>query len=339
MLGEFVTAVLAVLLKASEFLTSGTGDTAVSRSHLAAFAVETDFAHLALSRVTGLRIWRIVVDPQLRGRGLGSLVVTQFVKCLEGTNLSSLSFPFLEAKEPILDSASFDLTFPLLRFWTWQGFLVAEMSSVPNWSAPARPQLSRKRCSDLDQNFGKRFFMQLSDFQDFSVDLCLDLLEDAMPGFETLWRPSLAVQLERLAGSQDPLLHVAQSRPCLSEVAEAFFMGRLEPMHFVHQDREVILSLGMSRDVASIPARPGEAQNLTALRIKRIAREVALRIGLSIGKEVLIVSEELSRWLLWRETPADVRLGNESLGVSWTYPVEDAGGELAFSLSPGVSIS
>ena len=70
LLGELVTAVFVVLLEAPEFLTSGSGVTQVSRSHLAAFMVEPDFPHLALSNVTGLRTCRTVVDPQLRGRGL-----------------------------------------------------------------------------------------------------------------------------------------------------------------------------------------------------------------------------------------------------------------------------
>ena len=121
LLGEFVTAVLVVLLEAPEFLT------------------------LALSRVTGLRIWR-------------------------SSNSSSVwKVPTPAACHPILVSASFGLTVPLLRFWTRQGFLVAEMSPLPNLQTGersvvmVRPLASastafKEAMLRLGPEFGKRFF-------------------------------------------------------------------------------------------------------------------------------------------------------------------------------------
>ena len=95
-------------------------------------------------------------------------------------------------------------------------------------------------------------------------------------------------------------------------------MGRLEPMHLVRQDREPILSLGMSRDIASIAARLEEAQYLTSLRIKRIALEVALRIGLSIGKKCQLSPRGFRGGCFGARLQLTCPLVNETLGL----PVE-----------------
>eukprot|EP00913_Durusdinium_trenchii_P034393 g32174.t1 len=105
----------------------GKGTAKVHQTHLLAHGVEKEYRHLALARLSGLRPWRVVAAPALRGRGFGQ----KALELLEAhardaftTGCSAARFDWL--------GVSFGLTAQLFRFWSRAGYRPVVMSNTPN---------------------------------------------------------------------------------------------------------------------------------------------------------------------------------------------------------------
>eukprot|EP00435_Cladocopium_sp_Y103_P060292 s244_g22.t1 len=263
----------------------------VHQTHLLANGVEKEYPHLALARLSGLRPWRVVASPALRGRGFGQ-------KALE----------LLErhVRQPSKDGApafdwlgvSFGLTAPLFRFWSRAGYRPVVMSNTPNDQTgemsikmllPISAALERALPA-ITPLFGTSFYRRLATcFRDLDPCLVVEILASSTPPkSERPWRASSleAARLEQLARARRPVEEVARNYDMFHCLASAYFLGSLEGMSFPKAEEAALCAVGaqtLSLEVAAERlgrgSKAGDRQNDVAARLRSVAKEVALHIG------------------------------------------------------------
>ncbi|CAK0870635.1 unnamed protein product [Prorocentrum cordatum] len=375
----------------------------VSRSHLTAFAVEQDFPELLLRASAGLRISRLVCDPRLRGRGFGTAAVVQLLRHLERCSEGDLADGALaDGGSPLRGptgygcdvvqwvGVSFGLTRGLLNFWARLLFVPAVLSPAPNPATgelsvvmiramPGAPAALRQIAQQIGPELGSRLLQGMRGARcSPPAALCAQLLRLAFEGAAPAarWQPGAAdrARLERLARSQEPLHDVEHSRDLLSALAGAYFAGGLAPLKLPAAEEELLAAAGVKAlSLSSAAADVGSSTpNLAALGLRRAAAEAARRVGLCLGKELLLTlraagsaAEPWSAWLppvhelhcgggvvptaalAWQRAPADRARPREraepgapeeerprGLLAEWRYPVEGEAGDLSLWLAP-----
>ncbi|CAK9093151.1 unnamed protein product [Durusdinium trenchii] len=290
----------------------GKGTAKVHQTHLLAHGVEKEYPHLALARLSGLRPWRVVAAPALRGRGFGQ----KALELLEAhardaftTGCSAARFDWL--------GVSFGLTAQLFRFWSRAGYRPVVMSNTPNDQTgemsikmllPISAALQRALPAIMPL-FGTSFYRRLPTcFRHLDPMLVVEILALCPAANSGTWQASSleASKLEKLATARKPVEEVARNYDVFACLASAYFFGCLAGLRFSKTEEAALcaiggqmLSLAEAAERLGRGAQPGDRQNDVAARLRTVAKEISLHIG-ALDVECLLTIAPREQVLLER---------------------------------------
>eukprot|EP00434_Breviolum_minutum_P019918 symbB.v1.2.017573.t1/scaffold1369.1/size123032/6 len=284
----------------------GKSSAKVHQTHLLANGVEKEYPHLALARLSGLRPWRVVAAPALRGRGFGQKALEQLELHVRSLADTSASFDWL--------GVSFGLTPQLFRFWSRAGYRPVVMSNTPNDQTgemsikmllPVSAALERALPA-ITPLFGTSFYRRLATcFRELDPSLVVEILSSSPARSGSIWQasPLEASRLENLATARKPVEEVARNYDMFNCLASAYFFGFLEGLHFSKSEEAALcavgaqmLSLEEAAERLGRGSKPGDRQNDVAARLRM---EISLHIG-AIDMECLLTIAPREQVLLER---------------------------------------
>ncbi|OLP97760.1 N-acetyltransferase 10-like [Symbiodinium microadriaticum] len=283
----------------------------VHQTHLLANGVEKEYPFLALARLRGLRPWRVVAAPAVRGQGFGQRAAELLTAWAKGSRDDSVGSPRFDWL-----GVSFGLTAQLFRFWSRAGYRPVVMSNTPNDQTgemsmkmllPISAALERAVPSVLPL-FGTSFFRRLPTcFRELDTQLVMDILLESRPAGDA-WNPLAleAARLEKFATSRKPVEEAARIYDIFPRLASAYFCGGLGAVRLPRPEASTLCAMGGQlltlEEAAARLGRgtaPGDRANDLAARLRSAVKEISLHIG-SVEVECLLTVAPREQVLLER---------------------------------------